>query len=268
MVVSHSSLSAPADLRGGQAHCECFREAHCVRRLPPVGRGVKYKKYIVLRVLVQEYTCGELSGAHVSREDTVCQHCAHTPVHYACLWVGRGRGGGGEIIRTALRQDGAQHATHPLRPGGHNEFQPGDDHAVAARPAVVPQVLQAEAGGARRGPRGLASCLWPTARQHALLSGGVERAARGAERGGAARGDAGAQLARRAAAHPGRRLRERGPARAAAARAGVLALARHAGRRRAALRRAERAGTRHGGFLRRHGPHLPSRTGRRHRGGG
>ena len=154
MVVSHSSLSAPADLRGGQAHCECFREAHCVRRLPPVGRGVKYKKYIVLRVLVQEYTCGELSGAHVSREDTVCQHCAHTPVHYACLWVGRGRGGGGEIIRTALRQDGAQHATHPLRPGGHNEFQPGDDHAVAARPAVVPQVFQANGNAGRGGARG------------------------------------------------------------------------------------------------------------------
>ena len=111
MVVSHSSLSAPADLRGGQAHCECFREAHCVRRLPPVGRGVKYKKYIVLRVLVQEYTCGELSGAHVSREDTVCQHCAHTPVHYACLWVGRGRGGGGEFIRTVC--DKMEHSTPP-----------------------------------------------------------------------------------------------------------------------------------------------------------
>ena len=56
MVVSHSSLSALADLALGQAHCECFREALRVRRLPPVGRGVTYTKYIVLRVLVQEYS--------------------------------------------------------------------------------------------------------------------------------------------------------------------------------------------------------------------
>ena len=45
----------PCGFGAEDRHCECFREPF-VRRLPPVGRGVTYTKYIVLRVLVQEYS--------------------------------------------------------------------------------------------------------------------------------------------------------------------------------------------------------------------
>ena len=94
-----------------------WRYVYKVHRAARTGTGVQ---------------CGELSGAHVSREDHCLPAlCTHTRPLRLSMGSAAGERGGGEIKRTARRQDGAQHATHPLRPGGHDEFQPGDDHAVA-----------------------------------------------------------------------------------------------------------------------------------------
>ena len=101
----------PCGFGAGDRHCECFRAA-----LRPAAstRGAwryVYEVHRAARVLGQEYTCGELSGAHLSREDTVCQHCAHQPIHYTCLWVGRGRGGGVKSYEPLC--DKMEHSTPP-----------------------------------------------------------------------------------------------------------------------------------------------------------